>query len=718
LTGQHRDPRWKSNTIIFSIGQNIVDISWGHEITTTKKMTSVVSSLLVLCVALFTAATTPVATAFYLPGVAPREFAEGDNVPLKVDKLSSVRSQLPYSFYSLPFCTPADSGVLDKSGNAAKVENVAENLGEVLAGDRMESTGYQLHMQEHSPGCQILCRKQYTSKETEKIADFIDKEYRVNMWVDNLPAAQKLFSSRNAMEADVKRMDAMKSGQAVPELTSDEQNQFMYARGYSIGQAYVNPTSKDQIASNTVDSMFSGQNKDSTTMQSASGPDANGLTPGQYYINNHLQFLIRYHTSDQSVSTQDGGSGGGLRAATSDMGNIGIADNGFKGARIVGFEVVPVSVHHEWTGEWRGAQTYLKTCNTQNLPSDHDPLQLLQLDSETNDVVFTYTTVWYLDSATKWSERWDIYFDDSNRDNEIHWFSIFNSLLIVLFLSAMVAMILTRALYRDIAAYNDETADELAEQTGWKLVHGDVFRPPANLPMLLSVFVGCGNQLLLMTLVMLIFACLGFLSPANRGGLVTALLLLFVFAGTVSGYKASRLYKLFDGKDWKINALLSAFLLPGAVFGISFLLNLLVWARQSTSALPFTTLIALMLLWFGVSVPLTFIGSYFGFSKATYELPCQTHQIPRQIPDQAWFMHPIISMVIGGLLPFGAIFIEVFFIMSALWMHTIYYVFGFLLVVLIILIISCAEISIVMCYFQLCGEDYAWWWRSFMTSAR
>lgn len=33
--------------------------------------------------------------------------------------------------------------------------------------------------------------------------------------------------------------------------------------------------------------------------------------------------------------------------------------------------------------------------------------------------------------------------------------------------------------------------------------------------------------------------------------------------------------------------------------------------RQSTSAMPFTTLIALMLLWFGVSVPLTFLGACF-----------------------------------------------------------------------------------------------------------
>ena len=38
-----------------------------------------------------------------------------------------------------------------------------------------------------------------------------------------------------------------------------------------------------------------------------------------------------------------------------------------------------------------------------------------------------------------------------------------------------------------------------------------------------------------------------------------------------------------------------------------------------------------------------------------------------------------------------------------------YYLFGFLFVVFIILIITCAEITIVLCYFQLCSEDYNWW---------
>ena len=45
-----------------------------------------------------------------------------------------------------------------------------------------------------------------------------------------------------------------------------------------------------------------------------------------------------------------------------------------------------------------------------------------------------------------------------------------------------------------------------------------------------------------------------------------------------------------------------------------------------------------------------------------------------------------------------------------------YYVFGFLALVVVILVITCSEISIVLVYFQLCSEDYNWWWRSMLTA--
>jgi len=284
------------------------------------------------------------------------------------------------------------------------------------------------------------------------------------------------------------------------------------------------------------------------------------------------------------------------------------------------------------------------------------------------------------------------------------------------FLTGMIAMIMMRTLHQDFRRYNQlDNAEEAQEETGWKLVHGDVFRPPSN-AMFLAVSVGCGVQVFGMTLITMIFAVLGFLSPANRGGLLTATLLLYVFMGIFAGYFSARLYKMFKGQGWKRCTLLTAFFYPGVVFMIFFVLNFFIWGKQSSGAVPFPTLIALLALWFGISVPLVFLGSYFGYKKKAIDHPVRTNQIPRQIPEQVWYMRPIVSILMGGILPFGAIFIELFFILSSIWLHQFYYIFGFLFIVFVILTLTCAEITIVMCYFQLCSEDYHWWWRAYLTS--
>ncbi len=65
----------------------------------------------------------------------------------------------------------------------------------------------------------------------------------------------------------------------------------------------------------------------------------------------------------------------------------------------------------------------------------------------------------------------------------------------------------------------------------------------------------------------------------------------------------------------------------------------------------------------------------------------------------------------------GAVFTELFFIMSSIWQHQFYYLFGFLMLVIVILVVTCAEISMTLTYFQLTNEDYTWFWRSFFASA-
>lgn len=72
----------------------------------------------------------------------------------------------------------------------------------------------------------------------------------------------------------------------------------------------------------------------------------------------------------------------------------------------------------------------------------------------TGNLIFTYDVQWR-ESEVRWASRWDVYLSmDHAIPDKVHWFSIVNSILIVLFLAFMVAMILLRSLNRDITKYN------------------------------------------------------------------------------------------------------------------------------------------------------------------------------------------------------------------------------------------------------------------------
>lgn len=49
------------------------------------------------------------------------------------------------------------------------------------------------------------------------------------------------------------------------------------------------------------------------------------------------------------------------------------------------------------------------------------------------------------------------------------------------------------------------------------------------------------------------------------------------------------------------------------------------------------------------------------------EHPVRTNQIPRQIPDQSFYTRPLPGILMGGVLPFGCIFIQLFFILNSIW---------------------------------------------------
>mmetsp|Transcript_15345 Transcript_15345/g.36230 ORF Transcript_15345/g.36230 Transcript_15345/m.36230 type:complete len:665 (+) Transcript_15345:75-2069(+) len=568
--------------------------------------------------------------AFYLPGVAPRVYRRGEPLAIKVQSLTSRESQLEFDFYQLRFCHPEH-----------EIE-YAENLGEALAGEKSISSPYVVDVLENRR-CQVVCRKNYDSKQMEEFQDFSILGYRVNMRADNLPLAEV----RNFVYSDDP------SGNEVT----------MYALGFPIGHLEEHEVS---------------------------GQD-------HYYLNNHLRFKILYHPVEHS---QD--------------------DQGAKpdGVFIVGFHVEPYSVEHKYQGAWN--ETCAPNCELDTCLGSHtlSNRQSIITDQESVEVIWTYDVEWE-ESATKWASRWDVYLQMT--DDNIHWFSVVNSIVVVIFLTGIIAMIMARILRKDFAMYDqlaqaedDESARELREETGWKLVYGDVFRPPAHAS-LLSALLGTGVQLLAMCGATLCFAVLGFLSPSNRGALLSTVLLFYVLLGSIAGYVASRFAKLLkDGNKLRVT-LMTALLIPGVVFALFVFINFFVWSQGSSGAVPFGTMVALMLLWFGISLPLVFFGSFLGYRKEAGTFPCRTNSIPRQIPPQPWYLQTLPTLLLSGILPFGVVFVELTVILGSIWQHRFYYMFGFLFLVFAILVITVAEVAVVLCYLQLCSEDYRWWWRSWLT---
>ena len=131
----------------------------------------------------------------------------------------------------MPFCKPDDA------------ETVAENLGEVLRGDKIMNSNYVLKMGVEE-SCQVLCRKLLTAEDAKLFSSRIDEDYRVtDMIVDNLPAATRVVEPATS--------------------TSPARVITIYERGFPLG--------------------FKGSS------------EIRGTTEGTNYLYNHHTLVFKYH---------------------------------------------------------------------------------------------------------------------------------------------------------------------------------------------------------------------------------------------------------------------------------------------------------------------------------------------------------------------------------------------------------------------------------------
>jgi len=341
----------------------------------------------------------------------------------------------------------------------------------------------------------------------------------------------------------------------------------------------------------------------------------------------------------------------------------------------------------------------------------------LQLGEELD---FSYEVVWKR-SSVKFEDRFDKYLDPTFFQHRIHWFSIFNSFMMVIFLVGLVTMILMRTLRKDYARYSkeedvDDMDRDLGDEYGWKQIHGDVFRP-ASSPLLFSAMVGSGAQLALVILLVVVFAIVGELYT-ERGSLLSTAIFVYAATAPINGYFGGSLYARMSGKSWMKQMFSSAFLVPSIVCGTAFLINFIAIYYHASRAIPFGTMVAVSCICIFVILPLNLVGTVLGRNLAgNPDYPCRVNAVPRPIPEKKWFMEPLVIILVGGILPFGSIFIEMYFIFTSFWAYKIYYVYGFMLLVFLILLTVTVCVTIVCTYFLLNAEDYRWQWTSFFSAA-
>lgn len=545
----------------------------------------------------------------------------------KVNSLTSIETELPFGYYTLPYCQP-DGGI----------KKSAENLGELLMGDQIDNSPYRFQMNVNESV--YLCTTSPLKENEVKLLKQRTRDlYQVNMILDNLPAMR--YSRQNDVS--------------------------IQWTGYPVG--------------------FTQNNNDD-------------------YIINHLKFKVLVHEYEGSGVEIIGTGEEGMGVISTDADKKKAS-----GFEIVGFEVIPCSVKHD--PEAMLKHKIYDSIDPVTCPSELDKSQIIR---EQEKVSFTYD-VEFVKSDIRWPSRWDAYLKMEGA--RVHWFSILNSVMVIFFLAGIVFVIFLRTVRRDLTRYEELDKESQAqmneELSGWKLVVGDVFREP-NCPKLLCVMVGDGVQILGMAIVTIVFAAFGFLSPASRGMLLTGMIVLYLFLGIAAGYVGVRLWRTLKGtsEGWKSVSWSVACFFSGIVFAILTALNFILWGSKSTGAIPISSYFLLLFLWFCVSVPLTLLGGLFGTRAEAIQYPVRTNQIPREIPARKY---PSWLLVLGaGTLPFGTLFIELFFILTSIWLGRFYYVFGFLLIVLLLLVIVCAEVSVVLTYMHLCVEDWQWWWKAFFAS--
>mmetsp|Transcript_24374 Transcript_24374/g.59682 ORF Transcript_24374/g.59682 Transcript_24374/m.59682 type:complete len:710 (+) Transcript_24374:35-2164(+) len=595
----------------------------------------------------------------YKPDVDQKYFHPGDRVKLKYNSMTSTKTLIPLDPYALPSaCQPS---IWQPREGRPMLDN--ENLGEILQGDRIESSPILLRFKEDMY-CQQLCinnvgRMEVPGVSPSKLVKAIRSGYHNDWIVDNLPAASR--------------------------TENDFSITTRYWQGFSLG--FLQEETKLAHVHNhfNIEIMYTKAVPD----------DGRGGGADLYSI---VRFTVEPFSIGHEFEPYDypdvDDTNSGLIAYANITNPISSCKREIplKNRRHTNYDMIHVG---------NGTKPQLAS----------------------GQVLFTYDVQWVEDKYLDWEFRWDIYLTMDNAvPKKVHWFRAILGLLFIFILSRCLSCIpiinlggSRKPTYASLSAGENGPSN-----TGWKALHADVFRPPECFPVMFCVACGTGAQLFCTMFIMVVLAFLGFLSPARRGSIGTAELFLYAMNGYVGGYVTSTLDRTFHAQGGRRAALYTAHVFPGLCFVAFLLSDLINWSTSGAVSVignnDYITYFILLFLWFVMATPLVLLGARHAVKAGPIVFPVETSSnLPRPIPPQPCILLKPIPVIFGGFGPFMISFVELYFCMFSIWGGYFYTAYGFLLWALIVVFISTSEIAMLHTYHLLKKENHRWWWRSFFT---
>ncbi|CAE7816993.1 TMN4 [Symbiodinium sp. CCMP2592] len=299
-----------------------------------------------------------------------------------------------------------------------------------------------------------------------------------------------------------------------------------------------------------------------------------------------------------------------------------------------------------------------------------------------------------------------------HQNMDIHWLAIINSFVLMLLILSLFLLIIIRVVRSDLSRYlqiPDEELNAVEEETGWKLLHADVFRAPKHRLFFCSA-IGAGAQMTSMMIMVVLVGCIG--AYYQRGAVASAAVISYMVTALLGGFVSANLYQKLGGEKWAWNIFMTALCFMGPAFLIWSFLNTVAIFYGSTAAFPFPTILLMFAMWACVTFPLTVLGGIIGRHRSLKQaqaegspFPCKTNKLAREIPSCRWYQSPVTQFFASGFLPFSAIYIELHYIFNSVWGPRIYFLYGILLLAFTMLLLVAGTVTVLFTYFHLNAED-------------